>query len=226
VHTRDWQALRGESDVLIGADGLRSAVRPAVFGDRSQPRYTGQVGWRGRVEFESGDYGETWGDGQFFGNTRMAPGSTNWYAAVPTAEHEKEPFEHLRSRYAEWRDAIPRILAETDPATVLRHALYDLHPALAPFVKANVVLVGDAAHAMTPNLGRGACEAILDAAELVHCLNAAENVPAALAAYDKRRRRPTQRTANRSWRVMKIATTRRYALLRNTVVRAASPLMR
>jgi 2-polyprenyl-6-methoxyphenol hydroxylase-like FAD-dependent oxidoreductase len=54
-----------------------------------------------------------------------------------------------------------------DPSDVLRNPIHDLDPPLRSFVTDRVALLGDAAHAMTPNLGRGACEAISDALSIV-----------------------------------------------------------
>ncbi|MFI2711615.1 FAD-dependent monooxygenase [Micromonospora sp. NPDC018662] len=80
------------------------------------------------------------------------------------------------------------------PAGILRHEIRDRTP-LPSYVAGRVALLGDAAHAMTPDLGQGACQALIDAVALADCVRDADDLPAALRAYDRRRRRPTQRIA-------------------------------
>ncbi|MFH8398285.1 FAD-dependent oxidoreductase [Streptomyces anulatus] len=219
----DLDDLAAGQDLVIGADGIRSAVRTAGFGDRSGPRRVGTVAWIGIADFESPVHGETWGSGRFFGLTPVEPGRTNWYATVPEATTAEE----LRASFAGWHDPIPRILDATDPATWIRYEMRHLHPALPSFVSADarpapVALVGDAAHAMTPNLGQGACTAILDADALARALAAAPPGPAgiagALRAYDAERRRSAQRTAFGSRTLHRFMSTRR-TRLRDAAVR-------
>ncbi|MEV8531697.1 NAD(P)/FAD-dependent oxidoreductase [Streptomyces sp. NPDC051211] len=200
-----------DADVVVGADGINSAVRTARFGRRSAPRRLGTVAWIGIAGFETGLYGETWGEGRFFGMTPVEPGRTNWYATVPEATRPEE----LRAHFAGWHDPIPRILAETDPATWIRYEMRHLHPALPAFVHGGrTALVGDAAHAMTPNLGQGACTALLDAEALTRAVAAhgPAALPAALAAYDSERRRSAQRVALGSRSLHRFTTTRHPAL--------------
>ncbi|MFF3097326.1 FAD-dependent oxidoreductase [Streptomyces cyaneofuscatus] len=214
----DVSVLAAGQDLVVGADGIRSAVRTARFGDRSGPRPVSTVAWIGIADFASPVHGETWGSGRFFGLTPVEPGRTNWYATVPEATTADE----LRASFAGWHDPIPRILDATDPGTWVRYEMRHLYPALPSFVSADasaghVALVGDAAHAMTPNLGQGACTAILDADALTRAVTTAP-LPAALRAYDRERRRSAQRTAFASRTLHRFMSTER-TRLRNGAVR-------
>ncbi|MFH8569255.1 FAD-dependent oxidoreductase [Streptomyces sp. NPDC017993] len=214
----DVHALLADNDLVVGADGIRSAVRAACSGGgRSGPRRLGAVAWIGVADFDSGMYGETWGPGRFFGMTPIEPGRTNWYATVPEATTSQE----LRRMFEGWHDPIPRILAETDPATWIRYEMRHLFPALPAFVDhGKVALVGDAAHAMTPNLGQGACTAILDAEALTRAVAAhgTAALPSALRTYDAERRRSAQRIAFASRNLHRFMSTER-TRLRDALIR-------
>lgn len=221
----EWESLRA-ADVVVAADGLHSTVRRLAFRSASRPRFSGYVAWRGLAdtEMQPDQYGETWGPGALFGVTRVAPGRTNWYAARRCAEDGGD-LAWVRDAYRDWPDPVPALLDGTDPAVVLRHPVHDLKPHLPSYVAGHVALLGDAAHAMLPNLGRGACEAILDADQLVRSLASFPDVPAALLDYDRRRRPVTRRAVDRSRTAMRVATTGRPAP-RDALVRLASPFLR
>ena len=85
-----------------------------------------------------------------------------------------------------WHDPIPAVIEATAESDILRNDIYELQH-LHHWSHGRVTLLGDAAHAMTPNLGQGACVAIEDAVVLATCLKETANIPAALKNYEKRR---------------------------------------
>jgi 2-polyprenyl-6-methoxyphenol hydroxylase-like FAD-dependent oxidoreductase len=192
--------LRG--DLVLGADGLRSTVRTSVWPTAPSPRYAGYTAWRfvtpGPVDVGPG--GESWGRGERFGYATLSDGRVYCFATANVAEGtDGGDLAGLRRRFGDWHDPVPRLLAAADGAELLHHDLYDL-PALGSYVQGRVALVGDAAHAMTPNLGQGACQALEDAVVLARCATEAD-----LAAYDAERRPRATMVSRRSARIGRVA---------------------
>jgi 2-polyprenyl-6-methoxyphenol hydroxylase-like FAD-dependent oxidoreductase len=202
VLTTDGTEVRG--DIVIGADGLRSVVRGALHPGRSDVRYAGYTAYRGVTPeppaAATGTGGETWGRGIRFGYLPLVDGRTYWYATANAEEGDIESDHHadVLRLLDGWHDPVPSLVAGTPTAAVLRNDVYDLRLPLAPFSRGHVALLGDAAHAMTPNLGRGACAAIEAAAALARLLNDHRDTPSALVAYDRERRPATTRLIRRS----------------------------
>lgn len=179
------------ADLVVAADGIRSVIRGLLAPVYQGPRYSGYAAYRGIAELEVADSGgETWGRGQRFGFAKLIDGRIYWYATS-----NREPGgadDDVRELFADWHEPIPALLAATP--SVLRNDIYDLPTPLLPFVHGRVLLLGDAAHAMTPNMGRGACSAIEDAGALARVLRAGKE----LSAYDAERRPATTKLVKRS----------------------------
>ncbi len=213
-----------EADLVVGADGLRSRVRDAVCPRARGPEYAGYTVWRMVTrpvpKLHSG--GETWGRGERFGVVPLTDGRVYIYGAVNAPEGEWSPdgeWAEVRRRFGAWHDPIPALLDAVDPEAVLRHDIYDLPP-LRTFVRHRIALLGDAAHAMTPNVGQGANQALEDAAALVALLDR-HPIETALTTYDRLRRPHTQAIVRRSRRVGAVAqwSWPPATMLRDTVVR-------
>lgn len=148
---------------------------------------------------------------------------TNWYAAVAAPAGYRPPegdLVALRRWFGDWHDPLPAVLERIEAGGVLHHDVFFL-PALPSYVRGRLVLLGDAAHAMTPDLGQGACQALIDAVVLAEALAAAPDVVSALARYDGMRRGPTRRMAAMAVRAGRLAQVRRGTGVRDAALRLA-----
>lgn len=181
-----------QADVLVGADGVHSAVRAALFGP-APLRYRGYITVRGITPAGSvplpRDGTETWGRGARFGLGPTSGERIIWYATWNTAAEGKDvgnTAARLRELFGAWHDPIPAIIAATPQAALIRNDIYDRRPTRT-WTRGRVTLIGDAIHPMTPDLAQGACQAIVDAAALATCLAADRDPRAALRDYQQRR---------------------------------------
>jgi 2-polyprenyl-6-methoxyphenol hydroxylase-like FAD-dependent oxidoreductase len=188
AHFADGKQTQG--DFLIGADGLHSTIRSAWF-PRRKARFEGSTCWRGIAHINrTGLETLAWGKGCQFGISPMTLERAYWFAQkdAPEGEHEEEGKRkgRLLELFHDWHDPIPAVIEATKEEDILRNDVYELPP-LRYWTKGRVALLGDAAHAMTPNLGQGGCLAIEDAVVLADCLSAEVDVVHALKLYEKRR---------------------------------------
>jgi 2-polyprenyl-6-methoxyphenol hydroxylase-like FAD-dependent oxidoreductase len=177
---------------VIAADGRRSIVRNHVFG--TSPLHDCRaVGWRGTAPPRAGDAwscpaGETWGGDIVFGVLPLSNGRMSWYAAARSVLDDGGRDE-LRRRLAHLHDPVPQLLDATPDDQIWRDAIDDLWP-VRRWVRGRVALLGDAAHPMAPDLGQGACQAILDAWSISTELVADLDDPGRAFARYQRTRRP------------------------------------
>jgi 2-polyprenyl-6-methoxyphenol hydroxylase-like FAD-dependent oxidoreductase len=200
------------ADLLVGADGIHSRVREQLFPHLTL-RYSGQTCFRGISEFAlPGDLASTcreiWGGRNRFGFSAVGPQQVYWFApqlspagAVDNLDSRKE---RLVEAYREFPKPIPEILAATVAADTIRTDLFDFPP-LATWSEQNVVLLGDAAHAMTPNLGQGGAQAIEDAWMLAEQCDRSHTVAEALRTYERIRMPRTQWITKTAWTYGQIA---------------------
>jgi 2-polyprenyl-6-methoxyphenol hydroxylase-like FAD-dependent oxidoreductase len=187
-------------DLLIAADGLRSAIRAALVGD-GEPAYAGYVSWRGVAhtaapDHDSGTARHAFGAGRTLGMWPLPDGRTYWVLT----EHGADPRDGASTLVPPRPPELPEVFtARVPPAghllahteEVLRTPIYDRDPTTR-WHSDRVVLIGDAAHPLQPTTGQGAGQALLDALALATEL--ADAPPEiALARYAERRGPQTAR---------------------------------
>jgi 2-polyprenyl-6-methoxyphenol hydroxylase-like FAD-dependent oxidoreductase len=192
--------------LVIGADGVHSRVRTSgSFGARVQPSGISYVRGLAAEGLARGE--EAWTRAGLFGSFAVPSGSY-WYASLGSqASRRALAARDLPALRAAWATAYapaqPLLASMTSFEQLLVNDVVRVH--CARFYDGPRVLVGDAAHAMAPNLGQGANSALVDAAVLFAELRRADTLDQALAAYDARRRPKVERVANTAARLGKLA---------------------
>jgi 2-polyprenyl-6-methoxyphenol hydroxylase-like FAD-dependent oxidoreductase len=217
------------ADLLIAADGISSVVRQQLVPD-SVPRYAGYTCWRAvidnpGVEINNMISAETWAPQGRVGIAPLQDDKIYWYACINAPQYDEKMRrmtpEKLARHFEMVHSPIEAVLASTSQDQLIWNDIADLKP-LKHFVYGRVVLLGDAAHATTPNMGQGACQAIEDAVVLAQCLQQNPEVAVALKSYEKRRKARTAKVIEMSRRLGEVAHWRHPLLgkLRNTLFRA------
>ncbi|WP_435283623.1 FAD-dependent oxidoreductase [Streptomyces koelreuteriae] len=211
-----------EADLVVGADGVRSAVRRALFPGHPGTVYSGFTTWRVVIPVPGAEFAshETWGRGRIWGTHPLKDGRVYAYAAAmtPAGGHapDDERAELLRL-FGDWHDPIPAVLAAARPDDVLRHDVHHIAEPLPAYHHGRVALVGDAAHAMPPTLGQGGNQAIEDAIVLAHHC---DDLPAYTAARLPRTTAVARKAVNVAR--LNLMTSRAGIAVRDTAVAALS----
>lgn len=196
------------ADVVIGADGIKSAVRSALFGPQ-EPRYAGYTCWRGvcprPASVAEGYIGEWWGRGKRFGITTLTQDRVYWFSVqnAPAGQHIADEKTAVAELFRSWADPVPELIATTPPDRLVHNDILDRPPTKCWSV-GRVGLLGDAAHPTTPNFGQGGSMAIEDAVVLARNLKRHANPEQALEAFTAERYARTAGITNESWRFGKV----------------------
>jgi len=194
-------------DVLIGADGIWSNVRASMTdtparGDKSGVTYSGYTVFAGELNYDRGDpecgYKVYIGPQQYFVITDIGRGRYQWYAFLARPADSESSEEkpdgssmYLQNLFVGWSPEIHDILIATQEHEIEQRDLYDRPPSvLKPWTKGHVALLGDAIHAMMPNLGQGGCQALEDAlilSEEMTAVSSRTHLEGALSTYRNRR---------------------------------------
>lgn len=204
---------RVSGDLVIGADGIHSAVRADVVGHSVDRCYARYVNWNGLVKADPelcekdlwvlyvGDHKRA---------SMMPVGGDRFYFffGAPMAEGTQVAPPHRQDELAKifqgWPEAVQKLIQAIDPEQTNRLEIGDIDP-LERLVKGRVALLGDSAHATTPTLGQGGCQAIEDAEVLTRYLTTTNiSVADALKRYEAARK---ERTADLTLKARKRTST-------------------
>ncbi|GAA3629791.1 FAD-dependent monooxygenase [Flavivirga jejuensis] len=213
-----------KSSTLIGADGINSVVRQQLF-PKNKIRHANQSCWRGISDYNlppdlRNELNEAWGKEGRFGFVQISEDKVYWYALKSFMKNKDElTFNNVKEAFYKFHPTIKDIICSTSMQHINKAEISDLKPTKIWYNK-NVCLIGDAAHATTPNMGQGACQAIEDAFILSECLSKYE-VNKAFNEFQKIRLPKAHQVVKISWIIGKIAHYSSPFLikLRNTILR-------
>lgn len=205
VHFEDGTTVT--CDYVIAADGLHSPIRQQYV-PNSKPRYAGYMCWRGVAK--AGDLVqphtsvEIWDSIGRFGYAPIKDGQVYWFACVNA--REQDPFLHHLEKeqiaylFKDFPQPIAELIRQTDQELILTHDLYDLKP-IQTYHFNRCILLGDAAHATTPNMGQGAGQAIEDALVFSQALHDFKDFQQAATYYNQKRHAKTKKVTTLSRKI-------------------------
>jgi 2-polyprenyl-6-methoxyphenol hydroxylase-like FAD-dependent oxidoreductase len=207
-----------EAAAVIVADGIHSTIRKKKIPE-SLPRYSGYTCWRGIAENIWGiekKAVETWGPKGRFGYVPIGYNKIYWFACKNAPE--KDPvmkawsIQDLKKNFQSFVHPVPSILEHTPEDELIWGDIADLKP-LYKFAFGRILLIGDAGHATTPNLGQGACMGMEDALVVADALMENSDVQAAFKSFEEKRIQRTRFIVDTSYTLGKIAQTENKVLI-------------
>ncbi len=209
-----------ESEIVFGADGVKSLVRNQIL-KSGEIRNAGQKCWRGVLQTEipekySHNAYEMWGKGKRFGFVKVRENTLYWYALVNEKLYSDDM--NLIEEFADFHPDILQIIAKTAKTNLIFSDIIDIKP-MNQWSAENLCLIGDAAHAMTPNMGQGACQAVEDAYVLSKLLETERDWNNIFHRFEQLRKAKVHHLVNTSWTIGKIAQWENFINVRNFIFR-------
>ncbi|MEU6715987.1 FAD-dependent monooxygenase [Nonomuraea sp. NPDC046802] len=221
------------ADAVIAADGIGSKLRAQLFPGHPGPRRTGRMDLRGMLPRPPGLAPDLLASqlvdrrsGAMFGLYPVGEDRLYWFTDSVlngTPPDANEARRQMLSLMADWHPLVGTLIEATPPADIYVDPISHLAEPLPSFASGRIALLGDAAHAMSPDLGQGAGQAFEDAAALSRHLKGAEPADAAerLLRYDAERRPSANRIMRGASRQSRLTSqTGIVAWLRDTLLRA------
>lgn len=198
VHAHFSNGHVESGDILLACDGFHSRARTAIL-RHDQKRYSGYACWRGVTVIPSsyttlGEIRHYAGAGAQVGIFDVGHDTVCWYATANVSSGRKEtPDERkqfLLEKFVAWPERVLEIFEATESNDYLKNDIYDRDP-VGKWIDDRVIIMGDAAHPTTPNLGQGACQAIEDAYVMAESLKKHSNHRYAFARFSRLRKKRT-----------------------------------
>lgn len=204
-----------EADFLINAAGLKSNAREKIAPE-SRLRYSGQTCWRFVTNFElpgeESEMYEIWGKSKGLRAAYSKINEREIYAYITNYQPAGEPENKQTVRSdllklcADFPPIIKNLIESCDENAFIKTDLYDFKP-ISQWTDGKMALLGDAAHATTPNLGQGACQAIEDAFVIAEELSRTEEIGAAFKNYQSKRIEKATYITKASWQFGQLTNT-------------------
>ncbi|WP_409304078.1 FAD-dependent monooxygenase [Peribacillus sp. SCS-155] len=220
------------ADAVVAADGINSLFRRKLV-PNSTPRYSGYTCWRGvvsdpNIAIDQLIATETWGLSGRFGIVPLEEGKIYWFACKRAKARDPKiagyGIKELLAIFKDYHSPIPQIIGATSEDSLIHNDILDIKP-IGQYAFQRIVLLGDAAHAATPNLGQGAGQAMEDAYVLARCLETNGNIENAFTLYERKRLDRTHKIIKMSNQVGQVAQLESKWLipLRNAVLKLIPP---